>query len=290
MAADELGFVPVLMYHQIVPEPQGVYDRNPDDFRAELERLAREKYVPVTAAAYSTGTMDLPAGTHPVVLTFDDSSDSQLRLGADGEPVADCAVGILRDVAARHDGFRPVATFFVNGDPFPATGGGKALAWLHANGFEIGNHTLNHAKLSALTGGGVQREIAANQKAIADAAPGIRVVSMGLPFGIQPDPARLALAGSHDGVSYRHHGAYLVGANPAPSPYAASFDPVGIPRIRSAGPNAEDAEFGSSRWLDKLADGTVRRYTSDGDPERVSYPEGGRGEVAGEHRERARPY
>ncbi|UGY94272.1 polysaccharide deacetylase family protein [Streptomyces gobiensis] len=290
MKANELASVPVLMYHQVIKNPGSVYDRTPKDFRAELERLAREGYVPVTAAEYSTGKLDIPAGTHPVVLTFDDSTASQLKLGSDGEPVDDCAVGILLDVAKKHPEFRPVATFFVNGEPFSGTGGDKALGWLHKNGFEIGNHTLNHAKLSGLPAAGVQREISANQKAITAHAPGTKVVSMGLPFGIQPDPAGLALSGSSAGVSYKHHGAYLVGSNPAPSPYATSFDPVGIPRIRSAGPDDEDAEFGSSRWLDKLADGTVSRYTSDGDPDRISYPKSSTAELSKKHRDRGRAY
>ncbi|MGP3982444.1 polysaccharide deacetylase family protein [Streptomyces sp. KR80] len=278
------------MYHQVVDKPSSAYDRTPQDFRAELQRLAREKYIPVTAAEYSTGKFDIPAGTHPVVLTFDDSSDSQLNLEPDGEPTDDCAVGILLDVAHRHRAFRPVATFFVNGDAFPATGGKKALAWLHRHGFEIGNHTLDHAQLSGLTPGQVQRQIAADQKAISRRAPGAQVVSMGLPFGIQPDPAELALAGSWHGVSYEHHGAYLVGANPAPSPYAATFDPAGIPRIRSAAPDAEDAQFGSSHWLDKLASGTAPRYTSDGDPEHISYPESSSASVAKRYLSRGRPY
>lgn len=272
MKANELGQVPVLMYHQIVDKPGSVYDRTPHGFRAELERLVREKYVPVTAAEYSTGKLDIPAGTHPVVLTFDDSTNSQLKLGRDGKPTDDCAVGILLDVARRHPEFRPVATFFVNGDAFSDSGTGKALSWLHKNGFEIGNHTFDHVNFGGMGAGQVQHEIAADQKAIIRHAPGTRVASIALPFGIQPEPAELALSGSSDGTTYKNHGAYLVGANPAPSPYAAAFDPVGIPRIRSAGLDAEDAAFGSSHWLDQLARGSVPRYTSDGDPEHVSYP------------------
>ncbi|MEU3778885.1 hypothetical protein AB0F11_37925 [Streptomyces sp. NPDC032472] len=43
VGANELGQVPVLMYHQLTEDPASVYDRTPADFRAELERLAREK-------------------------------------------------------------------------------------------------------------------------------------------------------------------------------------------------------------------------------------------------------
>ncbi|WP_181138390.1 polysaccharide deacetylase family protein [Streptomyces sp. Ru73] len=290
MHADELGAVPVLMYHQIVKDPRSVYDRKPSDFRAELERLAEEDYVPVTAAAYSTGKIDIPAGRHPVVLTFDDSTDSQFALGKDGRPAPDSAVGILLDVAKRHPAFRPTATLFVNGDPFPATGTKKALRWLHAHGFEVGNHTLDHANLRDISAGQAQHQIAAGQRVVTRSTPGAKVTSLALPFGVQPNPPELDLKGGADGVRYAYDGAYLVGAGPAPSPYATSFDPVGIPRIRSAGAHGQDAQFGSAHWLDELRDGAVKRYTSDGDPDRISYPKSGPARPAKEFRDRTRPY
>lgn len=274
VGANELAAVPVLMYHQIVAKPTSVYDRTPEDFRAELERLAREKYVPVTAADYATGKIDIPAGTHPVVLTFDDATDSQLRLGADGEPVDDCAVGILRDVAREHPRFEPRATFFVNDGAFAATGQKKALAWLHEHHFEIGNHTLDHANLAQSGADGARRQIAEEQKSVVRDVPDAEVTSLALPFGIQPEPASTALSGSAGGTAYENRGVYLVGAGPAPSPYADSFDPAGIPRIRSAPPTGQDARYGSTHWLDQLDDGSVAGYTSDGDPDRVSYPKG----------------
>ncbi len=288
--ANELGAVPVLMYHQMVKDPSSPYDRKPSELRAELERLAEEDYVPVTAGAYSTGKIDIPAGRHPVVLTFDDSTDSQFALGKDGEPKPDSAVGILRDVAGRHPGFTPTATLFVNGDAFPATGTKKALRWLHGHGFEVGNHTLDHANLRDGSAGQAQHQIAAGQQVVTKSVPGAKVTSLALPFGVQPNPPELDLKGAADGVKYAYAGAYLVGAGPAPSPYATSFDPVGIPRIRSTGAHGQDAAFGSSHWLDELRDGGVKRYTSDGDPDRVSYPKSSSDRPAKEFKERARPY
>lgn len=272
VGADELGAVPVLMYHQLVPEPASVYDRTPEDFRAELERLAREDYVPITAREFTGGRIDVPAGKHPVVLTFDDSTVSQLALGEDGRPKPGTAVAILQDVAERHPGFRPVATFFVNGDPFAEPGGRKTLGWLHRHGFEIGNHTLRHTRLGSVGAARVQQAVALGQKAVEDAVPDAAVVSLALPNGSMPDDPRLAVRGASGGVTYHNEGVYLVGANPAPSPFAADFDPGAIPRIRSQGPSGPDADFASTAWLDKLADGTVDRYTSDGDPDRVSFP------------------
>lgn len=288
--ADELGAVPVLMYHQIVPDPKSVYDRTPKDFRAELERLASEGYVPVTAGRFSTGRIDVPAGAHPVVLTFDDSTVSQLALDAGGEPNQDTAVAILRDVAEEHPGFRPVATFFVNGDPFAEPGGHETLQWLHENGFEIGNHTLRHTTLGTVGATEVQRAIARNQQAITEAVPDASVVSLALPNGSMPDDEQLAVHGSSGGVDYRHEGVYLVGARPAPSPFSAAFDPAAIPRIRSQGANGPDAKFTSTAWLNKLEDGTVARYTSDGDPDTISFPASKKPDLAATARDAANPY
>ncbi|MCD0480919.1 polysaccharide deacetylase family protein [Streptacidiphilus sp. ASG 303] len=288
--ANELGQVPVLMYHQLTEHPASVYDRTPADFRAELERLAREGYVPITAAEFTGGRIDVPAGAHPVVLTFDDSTNSQVRLGADGRPAPDSALGILLDVARRHPGFRATATFFVNSEPFSATGGKQALGWLAAHGFEVGNHTMDHSNLRTLGDEEVQHEIAGDLREIRQLAPGARVVSFALPFGSMPEQAALAVRGSSQGVSYQHRGVYLVGANPAPSPFSASFDAAAIPRIRSEGANGQEAEYGSTAWLDRLAANPSSRYTSDGDPATVAFPKAEESRLAPAYRARARAY
>ncbi|PJE95321.1 xylanase [Streptomyces carminius] len=290
VGANELGAVPVLMYHRVTDEPLGVDDRTPEDFRAELERLAREGYVPVTAREFTGGEMDIPAGTHPVVITFDDSQPSQFRLDADGRPDPGTAVGILLDVAERYPGFRPVATFFVNEDPFRDPGGRKTLPWLHDHGFEIGNHTLRHTLLETAGEEWVRWDTAAIQWEIHKVLPGVPVVSMALPYGSMPSPRDLARSGEYDGVRYRHQGVYLAGAGPAPSPYDAGFDPGAIPRIRSQDDTGPDASYGSLAWLDRLADGTVERYTSDGDPERISFPRSRADRLGAAHRDAARPY
>jgi len=264
VGANELGVVPVLMYHRITATPESVYDRTPTAFRAELVRLARERYVPVTAARYVDGDLDLPAGTHPVVLTFDDGDPSQFALDAAGEPVAGTAVSIMREVAVEFPDFQPVATFFVNADPFGDPGGMRTLPWLSARGMEIGNHTATHANLARSTSDRVRQEIVAQDKAIRLAVPGAEPVTLAFPFGARPDDFGLALTG--------YRGAFLVGANPAPSPHTTDFDPAAIPRIRSQDVTGEDAGYCSTAWLDTLAATPERRYTSDGRPERVSYP------------------
>ncbi|MYW90250.1 polysaccharide deacetylase family protein [Amycolatopsis rubida] len=265
--ADELGRIPVLMYHRLTANPKSVYERTPADFTAELERLARERYVPVTTAALTARRLDLPAGTHPVVLTFDDGDPSVFTLTPQGHPAPGSAIGILFDVAARHPGFTPVASLYVNQRPFGDPDGAHTLSWLNQHGFEIGNHTLAHANLRTVSAEAAQDAIRAEAALIQKAVPGYVPSTLALPYGSRPLQAGLAQHG--DGYSYT--GVLLVGAGPAPSPYSRRFDPGSIPRIRSQS-TGRDAGYGSAHWLDELASPSGRRYTSDGDPAVVSYP------------------
>ncbi|GAA2240563.1 MULTISPECIES: polysaccharide deacetylase family protein [Kitasatospora] len=288
--ADELGQVPVLMYHQLSDHPASVYDRTPADFRTELERLARENYVAITAAEFTSGRIDIPAGTHPVVLTFDDSTNSQVRLDEKGDPAPDSALGILLDVAKAHPAFRARATFFVNGSAFSTTGTAKALGWLTRHNFEVGNHTLHHSNLATLDAAAVQEAIASEQAEITAVVPGAAVQSLALPYGAMPKPGSLAVAGGAGNVSYQHHGVYLVGSNPSRSPFDASFDPAAIPRIRSEAATGPEAAFGSTTWLDRLAANPADRYTSAGDPDHVTFPRAKAAKLAKSLQSRARPY
>ncbi|CAM4068491.1 polysaccharide deacetylase family protein [Kibdelosporangium persicum] len=290
VAANELGDVPVLMYHRIIENPVSVYDRTAADFRAELERLAKERYVPVTTADYAAGKIDIPAGTHPVVLTFDDGDPTQFSLTPEGKPAPGTAVAIMLEVAGRHPGFRPVASFYVNGDPFGDPGGRKTLPWLRDHGMEIGNHTLTHANLRKAGADGAQRDISRGDQAIRQAAPGVEPATIALPFGIHPSDPALAASGGSDGLTYRYRGVLLVGANPAPSPYSTRFDPLRIPRIRSQAGSGKEAQFGSTVWLDKLAANADGRYTSDGAPDRIAYPRAAGQSVQAAYQDRAEPY
>lgn len=266
VGANELGLVPILMYHQISHTPAGEYDQTPEKFRAELDRLLRENYRPITVSQYISGEFDLPAGTHPVVLTFDDSTVSQVAFTPDGAPAPDTAIAILEEFRTTHPDFAPTATFFVNNAPF--ANDPRALPWLSAHGYELGAHTATHANLAHLDSTGVQREFAENVRAITAAVPTATVRSMALPLGISPKDRTLATAGTWEGTPYAFNAVMLVGANPAPSPYG-EIDPTAIPRIRSG---RSPVPFDSTHWLDRLAENPSQRYTSDGNPARVSFP------------------
>lgn len=281
--ANELGEVPVLMFHQVLPDPRGDYDISPGDFRALLEELAGHGYVPVTAADYAAGRIEIPAGTSPVVLTFDDSTRSQFALGGGDQVAPMTAVGILLDVAARHPGFTPVATFYINAHPFGQDDPKRYLSWLVAHHFEIGNHTVDHANLRELAPGAVQQELGDEQRQIAAAVPGYPVTTMALPFGMQPRQPELARSGGTGADSYAFRAVMLVGANPAPSPFSAQAGPE-VPRIRAASRHvALDAQY----WLSRLE---PVRYVSAGDPAHVTFPRAEATQLSPAFAARARPY
>jgi peptidoglycan/xylan/chitin deacetylase (PgdA/CDA1 family) len=286
--ANELGEVPVLMYHRIMAKPQSALDRTPQQLRTELVRLATEGYVPVTAAEYVRGRMDVPAGRHPVVLTFDDGSPGQFGLDARGDPVADSAVAVITDVARRYPGFRAVATFFVNKDPFTLTGGQAAIGvrWLVQHGFEVANHTVHHSDLAGMAKTAVQKEIGDQQKAITGlGAPA--PVTFAYPYGAL---SHLSWAQTGPGWSFR--GMFLAGWKPADSPFEKDFDARLIPRIRSEDKVKQDGcdKFCSVAWLDWLAKNPDKRYTSDGDSRVISFPAAKAVALASRFRALGRPY
>jgi hypothetical protein len=285
---NELGEIPVLMFHQVRPDPTSEYDETPADFQAELERLYREGYRPITAAALVDGRIDVPKGTTPVVLTFDDATANQAALRDDGTIDPKSAAGILLGFARTHPGFRPVATFYVNREPFAAGERTQALLrWLVAHGFEIGNHTRDHANLGRLDARGVQAEIGEDNAIIHSYLPGISIETMALPYGVLPRSPGLALAGRWRGERYAFKGVMLVGAGPAPSPFSSDFDPGAIPRIRSASHNVA---YDARDWLDRLDAQPRLRYVSDGDPKHVSFPRALSRKLAPAYSALAKPY
>jgi peptidoglycan/xylan/chitin deacetylase (PgdA/CDA1 family) len=281
--ANELGQVPVLMMHQVVADPQGDYDMTPSELRAQLTALAAQGYVPVRMSDVAAGKIDIPAGKSPVVLTFDDSSRSQLALDAAGNPTSDCAVGILQSVAAAHPGFTATASFYINKDAFGQSDPTAYLRWLDTHGYEVGDHTQTHANLREQSTAGVQQEIGAIQATIT-AALGHGANTLALPYGAEPKPDSLALRGGSGAEAYHFDAALLVGANPASSPFSTGWNPNAVPRLRVAN---KHVEYDAAYWLPKIAS---TRYVSDGDPARVSFPKAELALLAPADRAEAQPY
>lgn len=258
----------ILMYHGFSPTP-GEWNRTPDEFRQDLLTLYRQGYRLLPLRSLLDGHITTPQGYTPVVLTFDDAWRSQfnyLTSGPEPEVDPESAVGILLDFQRRHPDMGLAGTFYLNGDPFgqPALAQRK-LAFLAAQGFELGNHGLTHLNLRQASGEAAVRDLAALVEHVASLLPGYRMETLALPFGAMPRDERLAREGGDGAGRYRHRAVLLVGANPAPSPYTRAFDLYHLPRIQ-----ASDAELG--RWLDYFARHPERRFVSDGDPATVTVP------------------
>ena len=287
LRVDELGVIPVLMYHQLLARPTGAYDQSPAQFRSQLETLYQAGFVTITAADLVAGRLDVPAGKSPMVLTFDDSTTSQYAENPDGTPAADTAVALLLQVGRAHGQPRPVATFYVNAQPFGNHP--EYLPRLTALGMELGDHTATHANLRTLGEAGVQAELTAGQQVITSAVPGASVTTMALPFGAEPRNPALATAGGSGPGAYRFSGVMWVGSGPARSPFATGFDPMGVPRIRS-GLTTGDQTLTASYWIPQLLSGAVRRFVSDGDPATVAFPAREASQLSPAFSARARPY
>jgi hypothetical protein len=288
--ANELGEVPVLMIHQIRSDGGGDYDLTPKEFRALVARLYELDFRPITAAQFVTGRFDLPEGKSPVVLTFDDSTKEQLAYDEGGKIKADTAIGILTAFAREHPDFEPRGTFYVNREPFAGVAEGPAmLRWLHEHGFEIGNHTKDHLPLKPMDATDVQRQLVLGQRVITSAIAGYEPTTMALPLGVMPTPAALAVRGSWGGERYHHAGVFLVGAEPAASPFSRKLDRTAIPRINDC-TSTEVQSYCAGYWLGLLASEPGRRYVSDGDPAHVTFPRARLPELAPRFRARAKPY
>jgi Predicted xylanase/chitin deacetylase len=290
--ANELGLVPVIMYHRILVKRLASIDRTPAQLRKELEKLAKEGYVPVTAAEYVSRKIAIPAGAHPVVLTFDDGWSNQFALDTHGRPKKGTATAILFDVARTYPGFRPVATFWVNREPFglhDRAAQRRAVRWLVGRGFEVANHTYDHPDLRRLKKKKVKEQIVREERLLRAIGAG-RSKTFALPYGSEPRHLKVTRGGSWDGTKYDFAGVFLAGAYPARSPYSKDFDPGQIPRIQSNGKKGECRKWCSTYWLDWLDKHPRERYTADGDPDRISIPKGLRGNISPKRGEKVVAY
>ena len=285
-APNEMGRIPVLMYH-LIGDHESSWGRERGNFRRDLELLYERGYRPVNMVDVLDKKIDLPAGLSPVVFTFDDASPSQFRyIERDGKLVIDSTsgVGIWLDFAKSHPGWGNKAVFCM----LPAAAAGHAFfgdrniegqksAWrfkkvqqLAAMGFELCDHTLWHAQLNKYSDAVVQEQIARGLMAIDSAVPGYKVRSFALPLGVWPKNHALAKSGSWTDpktgktVHYDFDAIFEVWGSPDPSPYSPAFNPLSVQRLKVTGNSLPNA-------LDHL-DRTGERYVSDGNPAVVARP------------------
>ena len=275
---DELGRIMVLEYHKI-DQPEERWTRTPENFRRDLETLYARGYRLQSLNGVLDGKITVPAGTTPVVLTFDDSSPGQFRyIEKNGTLEIDprCGVGILEAFIKERPDFGRAATFFVLPGAsrpnrlFDQPGHeAKKLQFLVSQGYEIGNHTLWHANLGKYDEAIVRGQIAEAQVWIHRHVPDYKIRTLALPHGIYPKNLAWAREGTAKGTTYRTDGILMVAGGAAPSPFARTFDPLRIPRIQ-----AVERDLGT--WLGYFEKNPSERYVSDGDHSTLTIPAGKR--------------
>ncbi len=251
--------IPILQYH-LIGDTDSRWKRSRDGLRRDLQLLYDRGYRPITVAQLVDRKFDIPRGTSPVVITFDDASPGQFSyIERNGKLEIDpsSAVGIWLDFGRRHRDWKNRATFCV----LPAAAEGHAffgdtgiagqktewrfpkLRFLVQQGFELCNHTLWHGRLDRRSDAAVQEQIARGVLAVDSAVAGYRVRTFALPLGLWPKNRALAQAGRWTDekiartIAYRFDAVLEVTGALAGTPYGPGFNPLEIPRTQVIGDN-----------------------------------------------------
>ena len=110
---NEMGHIPILEYH-LITDKDSRWGRSADHFRRDLKLLYDRGYRPINVSQMIDKQFDIPAGTSPVVFTFDDASPGQFSyIEKNGQLEIDpnSAVGIWLDFSSRHPDWGKRATF-----------------------------------------------------------------------------------------------------------------------------------------------------------------------------------
>lgn len=289
---NELGQVMVLMYHHIGPE-EGEWTRTPENFKSDLETLYKEGYRPIRLIDYVNNNINVEAGFTPIVITFDDGRQNNFNYieKADGTKEMDpnCAVAIMDAFKKEHPDFGLTATFFVYGKvPFEQEAYiSEKFNYLVKNGYDIGNHTLDHNDFKSPNSQNaekIQMYVGKNKNFIESMItefPDYQVNTMALPYGHRPKDKNLEkylYAGSYDGMTYENLAVLNVGWDPDKSPVSAKFDPQQIHRIRAGVIKVDNV--GILDWLESFRKHPERRYISDGYPDIVTIKKADEGLVS----------
>jgi len=279
---NELGNVPIMMYHGIIDKKnvdtsytggnvdRDGYNRTSEAFRNDLEMYYQKGYRMIRLIDYMNGNIDTELGKSPIVLTFDDGNVNNFKVNGlddEGNLIIDpnCAVGILEEYKKKYKDFNVTATFFLNSGLFGQSKyNNQILKWLVENGYDIGNHTKNHVDFSNVDEVRTQAEIAYMYKTLDEIIPDKYIKVIALPFGspYKSDHPNFSyiLKGSSEGYNYETEGTLRVGWTYDYSPFHKSFNKTFVKRIRAY--DNDGVEHDIQMTFDNLE---KSRYISDGD-------------------------
>ncbi len=283
---NEAGDVIIVMFHRFTRNYSGDQTQNQpytltySRFRSLLQTLYSRNFRLISLSDFVNNHIDVPAGTIPIVFTFDDATAGQFHLVRENgslRAAPDTAVGIMEAFYEVHPEFGLEGTFFVNLGIYQPLFDGEGtlterLSYLVARGFELGNHTYTHADLRKLKKEArVVAEVGRNQQALNTYLPGYQMRSLALPFGHSPRHGWLqsALHGEYEGVPFDNRIVLEVGAGPSSSPSASGFRPTAVLRVRAPGRHPEPMDL--DWWLRKKF--SNRLFVSDGNPNIITVPQ-----------------
>lgn len=287
---NELGKVPIMMYHGIREKTSSStgtvggnvdkdgYNRTPEAFREDLEFYYEKGYRMIRLEDYIHGKVDTEYGKSPIILTFDDGNEDNIRvtgLDDDGNIIIDknSAVGILEEFKNKHPDANVTATFFVNGGIFNQDNyNEKIVKWLVEHGYDIGNHTKTHIDIKKSSSEKVEEEISYVYNELEKLIPGKYVKIIALPFGSpyskDNENYKYVLNGSYNGITYETEAALRVGWEPEVSCFDKDFDKTFLKRCRAYDNNGK--EFDIKMVFDMLE---KTRYISDGNINTITIKE-----------------
>jgi len=278
---NELGKVPIMMYHGIKNiknsdtkyiggnvDKDG-YTRTVEAFRDDLEMYYQKGYRMIKLSDYIDGNIDIEYGYSPIILTFDDGNDNNIKvLGLDdkGEIIIDSnsAVGVLEEYKRKYPDYNVTAIFFVTNNLFNQPEyDEKIINWLVDHGYEVGNHTKGHDNFSNIDTNKTQEVVGYMYNKLESIIPSRYSKIVALPFGSPYNKShnnyKYIINGKYDGIEYNTEAALRVGWEPEVSPFNKDFDKTFLKRCRAYDNNGVDFDIEMTlRILDK------NRYISDG--------------------------
>lgn len=283
---NELGKVPIMMYHGIKniknSETKYIggnvdkdgYTRTVEAFRNDLETYYKKGYRMIRLSDYINGNIDVEYGYSPIILTFDDGNENNIRvtgLDTDGNIIIDpnSAVGILEEYKKKYPDYNVTAIFFITNNLFNQPEyNEKIIKWLVDNGYEVGNHTQGHNNFSNIDSNKTQQVVGYMynklDSIIGDKYSKIVALPFGSPYNKNHSNYQYILNGSYNGIEYETVAALRVGWEPEVSPFNKEFDKTFLKRCRAYDNNGLDFDIEMNlRILDK------NRYISDGDKNTV---------------------
>lgn len=283
---NELGNIPIMMYHGIIDKTDDQteytggnvdkdgYNRTVESFREDLEFYYQSGYRMIRLQDYIDGNIDVEYGKSPIVLTFDDGNENNIKvtgLDESGNIIIDpnSAVGVLEEFKKKYPDYNVTATFFVNGGLFNQSEyNEKILKWMIDNGYDIGNHTKTHIDIKKSSSDKVQEEIAYVYDQLERIIPDKYVKIIALPFGSPyvktHDNFKYVLSSSYNGNTYETVAALRVGWESEVSPFSKDFDKTFLKRCRAYDNNGKDFDI---EMVFRLLES--KRYISDGNSKTI---------------------